>query len=63
MLDVGFSVFTIRVYWLSPSGPLIRCLLRDPALNPAIGGPIYEIQVFWELNFADQAGLRAFSPH
>ena len=43
--------------------PLIRCLLHDPALNLGIGGTIYESQVYWELNFTNQAGLKALSPH
>ena len=43
--------------------PLVRCLLHQPVLNLAIGGKIYESPVFWELNFTNQAELKAFSPH
>ena len=43
--------------------PLIRCLLHEPALNLSIGGKVYESQVYWELNFTNQAGLKAFYPH
>jgi hypothetical protein len=43
--------------------PLVRCLLHEPALNLSLGGKVYESQVFWELNFTNAAGLKAFSPH
>jgi len=43
--------------------PLVRCLLHDPTLNLSIGGKVYESPLFWELNFTNEAGLRAFSPH
>ena len=43
--------------------PLVRCLLHQPALNLSIGGKVYESPVYWELNFTNQAGLSAFSPH
>ena len=43
--------------------PLVRCLLHDPVLNLSVGGKVYESKVYWELNFTNAAGLKAFNPH
>ena len=43
--------------------PLVRCLLHEPTLNLSMGGKVYESPLFWELNFTNEAGLKAFSPH
>jgi hypothetical protein len=43
--------------------PLVRCLLHEPALNLSIGGKVYESPLYWELNFTNMEGLKAFSPH
>jgi hypothetical protein len=48
---------------VGPEVPLVRCLLHDRSLNLSIGGKVYESSVFWELNFTNEAGLKAFSPH